>query len=554
MGLREDIKPWIVALRLSKGEGRLNTGLRERIAKFLSIPPSWLLALLIGSTLLGTVFGLWKVWMIFGYDGDNTYPESTIVRIALWAAHTGHLFPKLDASPFTPAPYGPLLYLSLAGIARLGSLDFLGLLRMGRELVFACFLLTAWVAYRWSRRAGLRPFLALLSSTFILSQYDFAEWNVSVRPDAIALFLDLLAIYFISRAEFPSVADAILGGLCLGFAVLFKQSYSAAALAIGLWLLFHVRIRQLIIVSVAAMLPVATTFGLLLLRHEPVFQEAALFRSSIVNPASGLALLKKDLLQFPSQGILLSLGLLGLWVALTESPIRARLLGIYWLLACCVAISLSTGPGSSTNAFLEIWTIAALLVPFAVRKMMVDWSTASPVLRAALLLLLLWTFGLGLEAWRTQVALGRRQGFKGVAWALEGREYLSDNSYLAVQAKTPVLLDPSVNHYLELAGRWSPQPVIDELNNQNYDVVVLGLDKGRLLQWRGYTLFSPAVLRGIQQTYEVSCLTERLAVMTPRSDPHHNREQLLARLSQAGCRIVDQATATQSLFATSVQP
>jgi len=504
-------------------------------------------------TILGSACAIWKDYLIFPYDGDNTYPESTLVRIGLWAAESGHVYPNLYSPPFTPATYGPLFYVSLAGLAKTGSLDFLGLLRVGRLAVFACFLVVVVVAYLWCRRAGLRPALALLSSAFILSQYDFVEWNMSVRPDAIALALDLLAIYFISRAEFPSLADAVCGGLCLGLAVLFKQSYAAAALAVGLWLLFHLKIQRLAVVVAAAILPVATVFGLLLHRHEPVVQEAALFRNTKIILSSGISLLKNDFQTFPSQGILLVLALVGIWVVLGESPIRGRLLGIYFLVAWGVAIPLSAAPGSSTNAFLEVWAIAALLLPFAVKKLLEDWPSASSFFRATLLLLLLWDFGLGLNAWRTQLSIGKRPGFGEVARALKGREYLSDNSFLAAQAKTPQILDPSVNHYLELAGRWSPQPIIDELNQQTFDVVALGLDKGHLLQWRGYTLFSPSILQAVKQNYELSCLTPRLAVLTPRSDPRRNREKTLAQLSEVACRAPDPTTSTQSLFAASIE-
>ena len=350
------------------------------------------------------------------------------------------------------------------------------------------------------------------------------------------------------------MTDALCGGFCLGLAVLFKQSYAAAALAVGLWLLFHLKIQRLAVVVAAAILPVVTVFGLLLHRHEPVVQEAALFRSTKVILSSGISLIKNDFFAFPSQGILLVLALVGIWVVLSESSIRGRLLGIYFLIAWGVAIPLSAAPGSSTNAFLEVWTIAALLVPFAVKKLLEDWSSASPTFRASLLLLLLWNFGLGLDAWRTQLSIGKRAGFGEVAHALRGREYLSDNSFLAAQAKTPQILDPSVNHYLELAGRWSPQPVIDELNQQTFDVVALGLDKGHLLQWRGYTLFSPSILQAVKRNYELSCLTPRLAVLMPRGDPHRNRDEILAQLSEAACRTPDQTTSTPPVFTNSAQP
>ena len=509
--------------------------------------PGWLLGVLLVLTFLGGAASLWKSFQLLSHQGDNTYPESTVVQIGLWAAQSGRLYPSLEQSPFTPAPYAPLLYLSVAGLARLGWWDFLDLLRAGRLMVLVCFVILVLLAYRWSRRAGMPATVALLSSSFLLSQADFQEWNVSVRGDVVALLLTLLALYTVNRSQTPKVTGAGWAGLCLGLALMFKQSYIAAPIAIGLWLLSYRRFRQFAGLVAGAALPVVATLGWLWLRGEPVLQQMLMFRSSTMRLSSGLALLKNDFLQYPAQAVLLCLALLGLRVAFAECPVRARLLGLYFLLAWGTGVYTATAPGASVNAFLEGWLVCALLATFGVRNMAEGWSSASETLRAAVLLLLLCLLGLGLDTWRQQVAVGRPKGWAELAAALKGRELLSDLSYLAIQARNPELLDPSVNHYLELAGNWSPEPVLARLEARKYDFVVLGLNRGRVQQWRGVTLFSRPILRKIEEHYEVSCLTPRLAVLIPRDDPRGSAGTLL-RLVQAGCSPARAISPTQSVF------
>lgn len=519
---------------------------RSSMSNSASMPSSWLLVLLLTMTVTGSVWLFYRSLMLVSYDGDVTYPESTVVRVSLWAAETGRLYPGLQTSPYTPAPYGPLLYLGLAALARIGSWGFDQLLVAGRLISLLFFALTGLLAYRWCRREGLRPTVSALSSLFLFSQFDFLDWNVTVRPDMLSLLLVLAALYLISGGE--SYGVLVATGLCLGGAVLFKQGYFAAAVATGIWLISRRRFISLMIVAGSAVFPVAVTLAMLIFRREPVLQEVLAFRSSILSFPSALILLKNDFLRYPTQGIYLSLALLGLWVYLSRSPAKGRLLILYFALAWAVGIYTAAAPGASVNAMLETWTLCSLLAPFAVEWIENEWSHSGISLRAFIMLSLLWSFAFGLDAWRTQVGLGRPKGFKELAMALKGREYLSDNSYLAAQASIPELLDPAVNHYMELAGLWKPRPIVEKLEARYYDAVLLGLDHGRVRQWRGFTLFSRSILTKVEENYKVACLARELVVLLPRDDPRHSREEILSSLEHAGCEPVGPTLSSPSLL------
>jgi hypothetical protein len=145
-----------------------------------------LLAIVLAPLLLVGAIQLGKAVQSITTQGDNTYPESAVVQTAMWAKTSGRIYPALDGSPYTPAPYGPLFYVALTTLAKLGNMNFYSLLISGRIVSFAVYLLIVAAAYSWNRR-HMQGVLALLGPVLILSQVDFVDWNVTVRPDLPAL-------------------------------------------------------------------------------------------------------------------------------------------------------------------------------------------------------------------------------------------------------------------------------------------------------------------------------------------------------------------------------
>src|SRR5207302_11137711 len=124
-----------------------------------------------------------------------------------------------------------------------------------------------------------------------------------------------------------------------------------------------------------------------------------------------------------------------------------------------------------------------------------------------------------LDVWRVLISMRPPNMYAQLAQGIESHRVLSDIPYVAAHGKQPEMLDPSVNHYLELAKHWSPEPVLNELRNQEFDYVIVGLDGGRVRQWRGLTLFSHSILREIEADYRLSCTSDRVAVYIPKMQP-----------------------------------
>jgi hypothetical protein len=140
-----------------------------------------------------------------------------------------------------------------------------------------------------------------------------------------------------------------------------------------------------------------------------------------------------------------------------------------------------------------------------------------------------------LEAWRIPMSSQPTAIWTNLADLAQGRRVLSDFPYVSAHGVRPELLDPSVNHYLELAGYWSPQPVLDEVHRQDFDLVMVGLNGGQPRQWRSLTIFSHSILRQVSADYRMACASDRFAVYVPRTrtvlDPRAQE-----RLGNLGCK------------------
>src|SRR5215475_9260472 len=106
-----------------------------------------LLLLLFGPLLLAGLCQIAKIGQYVFFHGDSTFPESAVVQTALWAKASGKIYPALDQSPYTPAPYGPLFYTSLTLVAKVAGGDVDRLLAIGRLITVTSFLLLLFATY-----------------------------------------------------------------------------------------------------------------------------------------------------------------------------------------------------------------------------------------------------------------------------------------------------------------------------------------------------------------------------------------------------------------------
>lgn len=495
-----------------------------------------LLAIVLAPLLLAGAIQLGKAVQSITTQGDNTYPESAVVQTAMWAKASGRIYPALDRSPYTPAPYGPLFYVALTTLAKLGDMNFGALLISGRLLSLIVYLLIVVAAYSWERR-HMQGVLASLAPALILTQVDFVDWLVTVRPDLPALGLTMAALMLVSnqRRTWKKIAAA---GLLCGLAGVVKQSFIALPLAALLWLLWSRRLKWACIFAAATALAGGSVMALLTLKHEPFLNEMLLARYSPLSFSAAVQLFKADLVQYPLQVVLLGLTVLGLKSIPAEENFNLRrLMACYFALAWLMGIYTAMAPGASTNAFLESWILSALLAPLAFARIANDWLTVPVAVRGLLLVLWLSIVLVTLGRWRV-IMSSRNADMQTVAQIAEGHRVLTDFPYVAAHSLQPEMLDPSVNHYLELGGHWSSQPVLNELRAGRFDYVIIGQSNGAPRSWRGLTLFSGSILREVEKDYKPFCRAGRFIFYARPGQQLDTQSDSLLR--ESGCRKLQQ--------------
>lgn len=504
-------------------ENKLATSLAEKLLLISVLAPLF----------LGGAMQLGKAVQNVASKGDNTYPESAVVQTAMWAKTSGRIYPALDRSPYTPAPYGPLFYVALTALARLGNLNFYSLLIAGRTVSLAVYLLIVAAAFLWERR-HMQRVLALLAPALILTQVDFVDWNVTVRPDLAALGLTMAALMLVSSRQLSWKKIAAAGLLC-GLAGVIKQSFIALPLAALIWLLWSRRLKWACIFAGATALAGGSVMVLLTLKHEPFLNEMLLARYSPLSFSAAVQLLKADLVQYPLQAVLLGLAWLGLKnVPAGEDFNLRRFMICYFALAWLMGFYTAMAPGASTNAFLESWVLSALLAPLAFAKIADYWLSVPVGTRGLLLVLWLSIALVTLDRWRV-IMSSRNADLQKVAQLAQGRRVLTDFPYVAAHSLQPEMLDPSVNHYLELGGHWSSQPVLNELRAGEFDYVIIGENNGAPRSWRGLTLFSGSILREVEKDYQPLCRSGRFVVYV-RPGQQLDTQSDSALLKESGCK------------------
>jgi hypothetical protein len=489
--------------------------MREKFDQ-LSSSRRFLLLLVLAPLFLAGLCQVAKAGHYLLYRGDSTFPESAVVQTALWSEASGRVYPGLEQSPYTPAPYGPLFYAGLTALAKLFHADFDHLLVYGRGVTFGAFLLLVFAGYLWGRRRGLAAGIALMGPALILAQIDFESWNASVRPDVPALLVCFAAFFALTTAP-VTWRRALLAGILCGIAGLLKQSFIALPLAALFWLV-TTRQRRAALAFLGGMVAVAiAVFAPLALRHEPFLREMLLARYSPISFSGALKLVETDFLNYPGQLAFLGLGVLGL-LRMDPKAVPARpLIATYFCLAWLTNFYTSMAPGASMNAFLEAWVVTCVCASFAFQDLVENWERTAATARMMVLLLWLVIMAADLDWWRVLVSIRPPSEYATLAQAVRGRRVLSDLPYVSAHGVQPELLDPSVNHYLEIAGQWSPAPLLEELQSGRFDYVIVGLSEGRARQWRGLTLFSISILKQVDANYRPLCVAGRFAVYVPRS-------------------------------------
>ncbi len=447
---------------------------------------------------------------------DNTYPESANIYIAATAARTGHLYSPFSRPPYLLQSYGPLYYAIMAAIARASHLDFDLVRTRFRLLSYACFILSALVIFLICKRLRFSIVSSILAALLFLGQPYFFTWSVTVRPDMLFLIAMLLSLLWAVQGDALGGAGYVLAGIFAAVAILIKQPGVAAPIAVLAILLFRKKTRAAAVYALSALLPVALVLGGLLWRGGPFLEQFTGVGKGLWS-FSDAARFAFDKVLGPAMLLSIVIGLIGFAQAIRAADQASQMVAAFAVANWIVGFSALPQLGGDVNYFFPGLAGCALLLPFAMQT--IRRNLHSELGFAVIILALIST------TWH-QVGTERRE-FMG--WfgqpeksyaALARFKVLSDRPFFTVHGRDPDLLDPFTSHDLELAGRWDSSPIVQNLERDDYDLIIFvdGNPWNVMRDFRGISYLSPAIVRAINENYRVFCTTpsSASAVLEPR--------------------------------------
>jgi len=460
---------------------------------------------------------------LFHNQLDNTYPEGAHVFSAIRAAQTGSLYFSFREPPYIVQSYGPLFYLFSALIARFAHLSVEYTTLAMRGVSYACYLGCALLVLLICRKLRCSWLWSGLAALMMLGQHDFLGWNITVRPDMLMLLAMVLSLFFsLCMDEHPWLFVA-LSGLAAGLAFLIKSPGAGVAVSIVLVLAVRKEFRRIFLFSAAAASPVVGMFLGLLLHRESFWGQFTSLGKAYWSWREGLRFISLAVVDV-TYIVPASIGLLGFVIAIRKGK-SWQFIASFLLVNGLLGLSGLPQPGSNANYYLPGLVGCSLLLPLAA-----EFFQKPPALRLATLVFasaLLYATYLG--AWHDIGYLCYFNGPDHFSYApLRKFQMLTDLPLLSMKGHDPDLLDSYAIHSLELTGQWDSTPVIDEIRDRKFDLVILTRVKPKAVftphpkaysavpNWRGISYFSPEEVSALNDNYDFLCSSIFSVVLKPK--------------------------------------
>jgi Dolichyl-phosphate-mannose-protein mannosyltransferase len=480
-------------------------------------------ASLVAYCLIGAVIVAVGSTRLIGNPWDNIYPEGSNVFVAIRAARTGQLYFSFHESPYLTQSYGPLFYGIAAASAWASRLNMDMTVLVVRLISYVCYLLCGVMVFAICKRTRGSTFMSLLAALMALGQHDFFGWNVTVRPDTIMILATLVSLFFALGADERGWRSYALAGILAGLAFLTKQTGIAVAIGVLGVLVLRKEFRKSAVFAAGAAAPVLFVFLGLIWRKEVFLEQFTSVGKAYWSLAEGARFVWKALPDL-TYIVPLFLGFVGFMRAVKLNK-QWQLIAAFALVGGILGLAGLPQPGSNVHYFLPGLVGSALLLPLAYEFL---WERGRRMLFIAMLVPAL-TFATwqGIERTRGYYAFFKAPDNLSYA-PLRQYRIISDIPFLALKGHDPDLLDAFAIHSLELMGRWDSGPVVEQVRQGKYDLVILRRLRAHVVfsprvevyksvaNWRGVSEYGPAVLSALNENYDVFCSSPFSAVLKPK--------------------------------------
>jgi len=439
---------------------------------------------------------------------DVTNPESANLAGPV-AGPSAPLYPDINQPPYTPSPYGPLFYSTVKFMAHATGNQIERVRTACRVFVFVMFLLLPVGVYLLLRAVALSRILAALGALASISFYYMPGFAAAMKPDIPALCLSVFALWFACHRPDPNRLDLVLSGFVCVAALMFKESFAAAPLAIGAVLLTQKRYKNLSVFAVSVVVA-AVVFLDVIFRGDPVIRQLLLVGETPKSLRSAVTLIH---LYLPTGfgSLLLPAACAGFLLGVRSTEWRLRLYSYYFLFAVMIGFTTLLQCGAGVYYFFELWVAGALLLPPVLLRIRDSWNDADWPVQLVASLIVVFLLVQQVHAIREST----RDVHDFNVAKLHALHILSTDPYFAVQGRDPVLLDSWLSSILEKKHRWSPEPILAEIRQQNFDLVFIHEINHAPLLYRTLDLIGPAIDEEIRANYRPLCWTSGFVILRP---------------------------------------
>jgi hypothetical protein len=457
---------------------------------------------------------------------EGGYGDQYVYHTVETYLKTGKIYTDLR-NPFDlPAIYSPLLYVMLSLPTRVHSWEntYFGPRLPVLASFLGCLFLTASISRKLIRHWSAAPVSFLLASSFGV----LLDWPIRLRGDFPGIFFALLAVRLLLslRPWAPALA-----GASAGFALQFKFTFIAAAVAGFIWLAVRKKWRPLVAFSLGAAVASIGLYSLLLVREPHMLVNIFAIHSTVFQ-YRGIFSFLSELTREPI--LLIAIATLPL-ILIRRWP-RWFLLVLYFFIAFTVSAITDLQAGGNINYFFEC---LFAITPFATHGVFWLRERAASI-TGVLVGFLVLGLGAGPAAKATAEALMEAKDvaalsgdLRNLRSAMDGLNVFSivgDASHLAPAV---VLSEPFLLSYLERAGKMDSAPWAARIRNQEFDLVVT---PGIASKYRGVPFITPKIRAAIAESYQPFCAFHGALLF---SRAHEDENSLLqARFTAIGCRPV----------------
>lgn len=493
--------------------------------------------IVVGILILYFIFFLYHsiVYIIYPYDLDNE--EGFILNQTRLLAQGNTIYTELNEYPYTVGNYPPVFQFICIPLTWI----FGNTHAIGRSISVLSTLLVGFIIFllvkQQSGSMNRIPTAAIIAGLFPFSTHYFYRWAPYNRVDMLALLFALLGIYFIQKLKVRGLSDEtlaqsgqklaptksesecllptayrlLLTASCLLFVLAFytKQNMVAAPIAAAIYLLIKDK-KQAGILVLGYLVGIIAIFLIgNAITNGQFYRHLFLYN---LNPFSWFTvwLYARNLLWF--YPIFIILVLIAIF-SQTSPKLRQvnrktnLLFSLYFI--CSVVVALSCGKyGSAVNYLLELIVAGSILLGVTLNQFRTPMQSgqvsdftpkdsgfglriSKPIIIYLFLILqlvMIWHIPYGLEYGETPTQ-------KDWFYAKETEKYiqqtpgliLSDDIAMLVRNQRPVLFQPFIMSTLARQGLWNQTPVVNDLNQQKFELLVLYFDASRNPDLERYT-------------------------------------------------------------------